>query len=212
MKNIRMTFLTFVLMAMSMLTACNNGLEAVDLGLPSGTKWASVNVGAKSPADYGDYFAWGETTPKREYYQENSSTYGKQELNSSVSGNPKYDAATANWGNQWKLPTEKQMVELMKKCKWKRTTQKNSEGKMVKGYKVTGRNGNSIFLPAAGYYDGSDLLGNGSKGYYWSSTPVEGFSTGAYFLDFDSEERNVTGIDRLHSRPRGQSIRPVLAE
>ena len=58
MKNIRMTFLTFVLMAMSMLTACNNGLEAVDLGLPSGTKWASVNVGAKSPADYGDYFAW----------------------------------------------------------------------------------------------------------------------------------------------------------
>ena len=118
-----------------------DGHEYVDLGLS--VKWATCNVGASKPEEYGDYFAWGETSTKEEYTEENSLTYGKKM--SDIAGNAQYDAARANWGGSWRMPTEYEWQELIDKCKWE-------WGKVtgVKVNKVTGPNGNSIFLPAAG--------------------------------------------------------------
>ncbi len=113
-----------------------NGHEYADLGLS--VKWATCNVGASSPSDYGNYYAWGETTPKGTYTEENSKTYGKNM--GSIAGNSQYDAARANWGGSWRLPTASEIDELKSKCKYVWTTKGG-----VNGYKVTGPNGNSIF-------------------------------------------------------------------
>lgn len=91
-----------------------NGHEYVDLGLPSGLKWATCNVGANKPEDYGNYYAWGETGTKSSYGASNSKTYGKQ-MND-IKGNSQYDAARSNWGGSWRLPTEKELEELVNKC------------------------------------------------------------------------------------------------
>ena len=181
--------------------------EAVDLGLPSGTKWANMNVGAKSPADYGDYFAWGETKTKSNYTEENSLTFKNDKFNFDIAGNPKYDAARANWGGKWRMPTNAQMEELINKCTWtwKKLTDMNGAIR-GSGYRVTGPNGISIFLPAAGFRYGSDLEIAGSYGYYWSSTPSEGSSYDAYFLDFYSDYQCVINDGRYY----GLSVRPVL--
>jgi hypothetical protein len=133
-----------------------NGHEYVDLGLPSGTLWASCNVGATSPEEYGDYFAWGETSTKSDYTISNSITSGLSisELESrgiiDASGNltAAYDAATANWGDKWRMPTLDEIKELVNQCTWEWTTQNG-----VNGCKVVGPNSNSIFLPAAGNLD-----------------------------------------------------------
>ena len=175
------------------------GHEYVDLGLPSGVKWATCNVGATSPEDYGDYFAWGETSPKAEYTMENSVTYGEQM--SDISGNAQYDAATANWGGSWRMPTNEQMVELVELCEWE-WTQVNG----VNGAKVIGPNGSCIFLPAAGGHYGSSLVNDGYYGYYWSSTP------GGYYGD-DSACRHYffngsEGMD-FNGRGNGLTVRPV---
>ena len=174
--------------------------EAVDLGLPSGTKWANMNVGAQKPADYGDYFDWGEVKTKAEYTKENCQICGNSELGD-IAGNANYDAATANWGVKWKMPTYEQMDELGSQCEW---TWTNKNG--VDGYKVTGPNGNSIFLPAAGLRLGSGLKDAGSDGRYWSSTPNEYSSEGAYYLYFYSHRQDVS----INGRFLGQSVRPVL--
>ena len=120
------------------------GHDYVDLGLPSGTKWATCNVGATAPHEYGNYYAWGETTTKSTYSSENSRTHGVS-MND-ISGNPTYDAARANWGGTWRMPTEAEMEELKDNCTWTWTTQNG-----VNGCTITGPNGNSLFLPAAGY-------------------------------------------------------------
>ena len=172
------------------------GIEAVDLGLS--VKWASCNVGANFPEDYGDYFAWGEISPKDSYTSDNCSTYGV--AMSDISGNPQYDAATANWGGAWRMPTRSEIGELIENCTWKWTTLNG-----VNGYKVTGPNGNSIFLPAAGSRDGTSSYGVGSFGLSWSSTPDEGNGYGAYNLGFNSVNY-VWGWDY---RYYGQSVRPV---
>ena len=187
----------------------NNDHEYVDLGLPSGLKWATCNIGANAPEEYGDYFAWGETTTKERYYEDNCPTFGlsKSELKSQgyidSEGNltAQYDAATANWGGSWRMPTEAEMQELLDNCTWTWTTQ---EG--VKGYNVEGPNGNSIFLPAAGCRDGSMLLSAGSFGPYWSSTPSEYDDNNAYGLYSSSVDRFM-GFD---CRNRGRSVRPVI--
>ncbi len=175
-----------------------NGHEYVDLGLPSGLKWATCNVGANKPEDYGSYFAWGETATKSSYKENNSKTYGKSF--SDIGGKSQYDAARANWGGTWRMPTKAELEELENKCTWKWTTQNG-----VKGYKVTGPNGNSIFLPAAGRRYGSSLYYAGERGNYWSSTSNESYSNYAYGLDFNSSYQIVG----WYRRDSGLSVRPV---
>ena len=148
-----------------------NGHELIDLGLS--VKWATTNVGASSPEDCGDYFAWGETMTKDTFNADNSVAYGASM--SDVSGNAAYDAATANWGDSWRMPTHDEMNELIDNCTWEWTTMNS-----VKGYLVTGSTGNSIFLPAAGYRFGSSLDYVGESGYYWSSEPQQSDANRAY--------------------------------
>ena len=175
-----------------------NGHEYVDLGLPSGLKWATCNVGANSPEEDGDYYAWGEVETKSSYTVENSVTYGKSI--SDISGNPSYDVARKKWGSSWRLPTMDEFEELQYKCKWKRITQGSKEC-----YKVIGPNGNSIFLPAAGFCCGSKLYNAGKFGYYWSSSPHESYDNYAYYSYFLSSYIGGKSIYSYY----GQSVRPV---
>ncbi|MBQ2906436.1 MAG: carboxypeptidase regulatory-like domain-containing protein [Bacteroidales bacterium] len=174
-----------------------NGHQYVDLGLSSGLKWATCNVGADSPEDYGNYYAWGETETKAEYTQDNSVTFGQQ-LND-ISGNAQYDAATANWGGSWRMPTKDEIRELIYNCNWTPETQNG-----VDGFKVTGNNGNYIFIPASGYRDGSSLYIYGEC-YYWSSTPRQYGVEFANILYSDTEFQS----EDVNYRYRGLTIRPV---
>ena len=175
-----------------------NGHEYVDLGLPSGLKWATCNVGASSPEEYGDYYAWGEIETKSEYRIDKCKTSKKSMKD--ISGNATYDVARAKWGGSWRLPTKKELEELENNCKWEWTTQNGKQG-----YKVTGPNGNSIFLPAAGVCDGFSLYNAGVYGYCWSSSPYESYDSGAYNLVFGGSHRGI-GWDH---RGIGRSVRPV---
>ncbi|MBO5848034.1 MAG: DUF1566 domain-containing protein [Bacteroidales bacterium] len=184
-----------------------NGHEYVDLGLS--VKWATCNVGAETPEAYGNHYAWGETTTKSEYTKENCQTNGlsisqlqsQGYIDSEGKLTAQYDAATANWGGDWRMPTYDELKELEDNCTWTWTTQNG-----VKGYKVTSMtNGNSIFLPAAGFRNGSSLIA-GSDCFYWSSTPYKGNSSRAYILHFHSSYHGVSDF----SRGRGRSARPVL--
>lgn len=173
-----------------------NGHEYVDLGLS--VKWATCNVGANKPEDYGNYYAWGETSTKSSYTESNSKTYGKQMYD--IKGNSQYDAARANWGGSWRLPTKTECQELVDRCTWKWTTQNG-----VNGYKVTGPNGNSIFLSAAGRRYESSLYGAGELGYYWSSTPIDGYDNNASYIFFNSVNTYMNNYNRYY----GRSVRPV---
>ena len=175
-----------------------NGHEYVDLGLPSGVKWATCNVGANSSSEYGKYYAWGEIAPKTSYDAGNSVTYG-QEMGD-ISGNPQYDAARANWGGTWRIPTKAEFEELKYNCTW---TWTNEGGN--RGYRVTGANGNNIFFPAAGNCEGISLNGVGSEGYYWSSTPHQNYIQYASDLLFYSSDYLTVWSYRY----LGQSVRPV---
>ena len=176
----------------------SNGYDWVDLGLS--VKWATCNVGASKPEDYGNYYAWGETNTKSSYTIDNSKTRGKSM--GDIKGNSNYDAARAKWGGKWRLPTKTEMQELINKCTWTWTTQNG-----VKGYKVTGPNGNSIFLPAAGCRRGSSLYDAGSLGRFWSSSPSEGSGySDAYYLDFGSGGHLMSNFGRYY----GLSVRSIL--
>ena len=192
--------------------------RAIDLGLPSGIKWASCNVGATAPEEYGGYYAWGETEEKSNY---SWSTY--KYCNGSETSMTKYctdsdygiidnkttlelndDVAHVKWGGSWRMPTFAEQNELHAKCTWVRTTLNG-----VNGYRVTGPNGNSIFLPAAGYRTGSGVSHQWSEGLYWSSSlSIIGIlgSGYAYYFDFD-----FSYIDWFcsYSRCCGFSVRPV---
>lgn len=179
-----------------------NGHEYVDLGLS--VKWATCNVGASQPYEYGDYYAWGETTAKNNYTMDNSKTRGKNM--GDISGNPNYDAATANWGSGWRTPTYSEMKELDKKCTWIWTTEND-----INGYKVTGPNGNSIFLPAAGELYGQSNTNDCDIdfGYYWTSTPENGFDNCiSNYLKIVSSFYEVGWYNR--GRESGFSIRPIV--
>ena len=191
-------------------TPDSNNHEYVDLGLPSGLLWATCNVGATSPEEYGNHYAWGETSTKATYTEENSATYGLSisELQSQGyidgEGNltAQHDAATANWGGDWRMPTEDELNELRTQCTWTWTTQNG-----VNGYKVTSKvNSNYIFLPASGDRYVSSVYDAGSGGYYWSSSPGESNSYGAYILNFNSGRHYMS----YGSRDYGRSVRPVL--
>ena len=173
-------------------------LEAVDLGLS--VKWASCNVGATDVNLHGSYFAWGEIKEKEEYTEENSATYGKYFY--SIYGDAQYDAARAVCGGEWRLPTKYEMQELIENCSWTWT----SEG-IFNGYRVTSfRTGESIFLPAAGYKQGSSLSGANNSGIYWTSTPAGADSCYSYVLNINSDDNYLTNYSRYY----GYSIRPVM--
>ena len=176
-----------------------NGHEYVDLGLPSGLKWATCNVGASSPEKSGNYYAWGETKPKDEYTSGNSLTYGKEI--DDIGGNVQYDAATANWGEGWRMPTIDEMQELIDNCDWQWTKQNN-----VKGYKVIGVNGNSIFIPETGKWMNNTFTSGSCDGSaYWSSISYyTGMSCWLSFNDFE------LGLFEMAGRSWGMSVRPVI--
>lgn len=144
------------------LTGFINGHEYVDLGLS--VKWATCNVGASKPSDYGSYFAWGEVKPKVSYTKNNSLYYNK-DIGECIAGSNQYDAGRVNWGKTWRLPTGKELAELSKKCQWKWET---IDG--CNGFIVIGPNGNSLFLPASGEKGtAKSPLFLGECGYYWSA-------------------------------------------
>ena len=203
-------------------------VESVDLGLPSGLKWATMNVGANKPEEYGDYFAWGETEP---YYSSqnpltwkdgkssgyywpsykwcNGSEYALTKYNTNSKYgtvdnktvlDPKDDAAHVNWGGSWRMPTAKECNELINNCTWTWTSQNGVNGRLV-----TGPNGKSIFLPAADSRFGTDLRDAGSIGNYWSSSLYMGNPVCACSVYFGS---NGVFWDYVR-RDLGQSVRPV---
>lgn len=174
-----------------------NGHEFVDLGLS--VKWATCNVGASSPSGYGNYYAWGETKPKSSYDEDNSVTYGKNL--GDIAGDSRYDAARANWGGKWRMPTAKECEELVENSTWTCTSLKGTNGYRV----ISRKNGNSIFLPMEGTRRGPCLYSPGKSGRYWSSTPC-GNKTHAYILDY------ITGYPHHMSGfacYEGHAVRPV---
>ena len=187
-----------------------NGHEWVDLGLS--VKWATCNVGATKPEGSGNYYAWGETKPKSDYswvtYKwcngtansltkyNTSSDYGTVDNKTMLDRAD--DAARANWGGSWRMPTDAEWTELRTQCTWTWTSQNG-----VNGREVTGPNGNSIFLPAAGYRYGTSLNYVGSYGIYWSSSLD--YTLYAWHVHFTSDY-----VDRDYGhRYYGQSVRPV---
>lgn len=182
-----------------------SGHEYVSLGLS--VKWATCNLGTSSPSGYGNYYAWGETTTKSEYIDSNCLTYGRSKaelqsagiVNSAGNLTPAYDAARANWGGRWRMPTKAEMEELVEKCTWTWTSQGGTQG-----YKVTGPSGNSIFLPAAGWRFNTSVKDAGDFGIYWTSTCYHD-NISAYYLYFDIDYQNVGWCHRDY----GRSIRPV---
>jgi len=162
------------------------GHDYVDLGLS--VKWATCNIGASKPEEYGNYFAWGETETKDRYESE---TYSWKSA----------DAAYTQWGDSWRIPTKMEWDELLEKCSWEWT---NIKG--VNGYRITAKNGNWIFLPAAGSRYDTSLYYVDSIGYYWSSTVNDSNSNDAYGLRLDSSSKGTYGS---YYRTYGHSVRPV---
>ena len=199
--------------------------EWVDLGLPSGTLWATCNVGASAPEEYGDYFSWGETEPKEVYnwstnkwfiedhYDANgilhfggitkyctNSSYGYNGFTDGKTElDPEDDAASVNWGASWRMPTLEQQQELKDNCTWTWTQQNG-----VKGCLVTGQNGNFIFLPAAGMR-GKKIYDEGLWGYYWSRSLHSDDSDDAFSLNFNSDDVGLYDS----SRSGGFTVRAV---
>ena len=146
----------------------------------------------------GIFFAWGETTYKKRYDKSNCKTFSKKI--ETISGNKQYDIACLCWSCGWHTPTLKDFKELIEHCSW---TWVQLNG--VNGYKVTGRNGNSIFLPANGYYNGAELYEKGNGGYYWSASPDKDYTQNAYYLYFSYDYYSTA----WSSRSIGRCIRPV---
>lgn len=191
------------------------GLEKVYLGFDGDDGkplyWANMNLGANYPWEAGDYFAWGEVTPKDNYTYETSQTCQKNIselldlgiINSSFNLTQKFDAAHVNWGEGWRIPTQAELEKLVSNCSW---TWKTQGGK--KGYEVIGTNGYAIFIPAAGYYSGITLKEASTKGYYRSATcdeNVQGLSLDLIITDYKQEFMYM-------SQGLGQNIRPVYSE
>ena len=177
----------------------------IDLGLPSGTKWACCNMGATKPEEYGGYYSWGETEEKS-YYSWSSyihcdgSSSTCHDLGSDIAGTD-YDVAHVKWGGSWVMPTKEQQDELRNNCTYEWTTENGVYG----GKFTSKKNGGSIFLPAAGYryYSGLDYAS--SSGCYWSSTRYPSYAYNAYRLYFGSGSTDW----RYDYRYYGQSVRPV---
>ena len=197
-----------------------DGYEYVDLGLPSGTLWATMNVGADYPEDYGYYFAWGEVFSKEYYdwytykYSEGSSTsltkyvtestafwgtlFG--EVDNIIELEDDDDAAYVKWGTNWRMPTESELIELYDECTW-------IYNEELGGYWVIGPNNNSIFLPAAGYIYEDVIEGQGERGSYWTKSLDNDYAPDrAWALYFDD---SINIIENTY-RNTGRTIRPVV--
>ena len=193
--------------------------EAVDLGLS--VKWATFNVGASKPEEYGCYYAWGETEPKTDYSWStykycngsystmtkycNDSSYGNNGFtDTKTTLDPDDDVAHVKWGGDWRMPTKDEFTELLNNCTWTWITLNG-----VKGYRVTsnksGYTDRSIFLPTAGYRGGTYLSSVGSGGHYWSSSLYTGNPSNAWHVYFNSGGHDTGG----RSRYSGLSVRPV---
>ena len=173
--------------------------EAVDLGLS--VKWATCNVGGDAPQDYGRLYSWGEITPKNDY-SENRYRYYSQEQYEYIGTNicgTRYDVARRLWGGNWRLPTRAEVKELTTLCNW---VAEELEG--VAGYRVTGPNGNSVFLPSAGYQDSTERKEAGTCGFYWTGTLNLDMPSSAYNINFRGYDAEWTA-----SRAYGFSVRPV---
>ena len=194
--------------------------EYVDLGLPSGLLWATCNVGANYPEDYGYYFAWGETQPKDTYYWNNyqhcngsytkltkycyDSYYGLNGYTDNLAIlQPVDDAATTNWGAGWRIPTKEDWQELYQNTSH---TSQNQNG--VRGRLLTAENGNSLFLPAAGYRYGSDLYDANSRGYYWSCSLNMDAPTNSWEFYYEFYSGYYYAMNNS-LRYEGHSVRPV---
>ena len=194
-----------------------NGHEYVDLGLPSGTLWATCNVGASKPEGYGNYYAWGETKTKTTYnwdtYKYANGNYDKltKYCNKSNYGNNGFtdnlttlqagdDPATANWGSGWRTPSKDQWEELKSNTTNQWTTKNGVKGRLF----TSKKNGQMLFLPAAGYRIESSLYGGG-RGYYRSSSLSTDGPYYAWSLHFNSGNCNMDYYDRSD----GHSVRPV---
>ncbi len=200
-----------------------NGHDYVDLGLPSGILWATCNVGANYPEDYGNYYAWGEIETKINYsaFSRGEYTWGVLDTEKTPDcGMTKYnqtdgkmiidaadDAATANWGGQWRMPTPDEIEELENKCTWVWTTINN-----VNGCKIVGPNGKSIFLPAAGNYFRTEHEDEGKSGYYWSSSLSWGYGHPYYAATLEFTSYSPYSNVDFNVRYKGMSVRPVFGE
>ena len=196
-----------------------NGHEYVDLGLPSGTLWATCNIGATKPEEYGDYFAWGETSTKDTYdwttykyskgdedeltkYCDDYSDYGYNGFTDSLTELQRGDdPATANWGRGWQTPSYEQWEELLANTTSKWTTQNGVEGRLF----TSKKNGQSLFLPAAGRWV-PELRDVGSDGHYWSSSLDTGDPRSAWRFYFYSATCEMSSYG---SRDDGLSVRAV---
>ena len=199
-----------------------NGYMYVDLGLPSGTLWATMNVGAYKPEDYGYYLAWGETKPKSEYKLENYfdfyyddlrgyycvSSKSKYKADGNVELLPEDDAAYVNWGEGWRMPTNAQFEELKTQCEWKGVNYNGVDGFLVKSKS----NKNVLFLPSAGYHQGDHMWGS-PLGYYWSRSLDASNTSSAWYLSFTAGGTGhmMPELFKRQSRCSGQSVRPVRA-
>ena len=180
-----------------------NGHEAVDLGLS--VKWATCNIGATKPEECGDYFAWGETSPKDVYTEETYLYYDAAnnrkliDIGTEISGT-EYDAASKQWGDEWRMPAEEELYKLLSCCSWQWITING-----VNGYEVVGPNGNSIFLPAAGTFNSE----HNECGYYWTgSFSDEDCHWDAMCLQFD-DEFEFSHYSNYAQPDEGLVIRPV---
>lgn len=184
------------------------GHKYVDLGLS--VKWATCNVGANSPEEYGGYYAWGETSIKSNYtwgncfdcFNDSGDSWSVYKIGgkTKLEPNSDHDTARKNWGGTWRMPTIDELEELNSKCTWTWTSKDGHYG-----YLVTGPNGNSIFLPAAGLRDDASSNRVGKYGFYWSSTLSSSYSNDAQSLYFNG----IGHVTYYSYRFYGHSVRPV---
>lgn len=215
-----------VLLLAGSLVKAQNKHDYVDLGLPSGTLWATCNVGATTPEACGDYFAWGETRPKTDTYQfeKGFRTFTKY-CSVAYLGydgytdkltvlQPEDDAATALWGSDWRMPTKAEWMELMQ-----HTSQQWITRNGVNGHLFTASNGQSLFLPATGYME-DEVYFDGVNAGYWSSSLYTGQPSHAWLFFFIGEDHGSLRYDDrsdrqfkiyVNSRSDGHSVRPVRA-
>ena len=184
-------------------------MELIDLGLPSGTKWAACNIGADKPTEFGDYFAWGDTSAKNNYVGRTCETYDldiyslKMEdyVNRSNVLADNYDAAANILGEGWRIPSGEQAQELIDNCNWEWVV--NYANTEINGrLGISKINGAKIFLPAAGYAQSNNKLMMGNNGGYWTASPNMVASNRAW--------SNVINVFDHGLRYYGYSIRPVF--